>query len=114
LGIDQEEQIIMGVVVEHLNKRTGSFFRYKSSVTSRPILARMHEGFALQDLLDVIDTMSGKWLGNETMERYLRPQTLFGSKFESYLQEARRNKKAPSEAETIGGFRSAKELMEDG
>ena len=40
----------------------------------------------------VIDSKSKEWL-NTDFEKYLRPATLFGSKFESYLNEA--NKKTP-------------------
>lgn len=99
--------------VEYLNSKTGSFFRPSSSSTQRPILARIREGYTDADFRAVIDEKAAQWLGNDTMERYLRPQTLFGNKFEAYLQEARR--RAPGQPEKnggTGGFRSAKELLE--
>ena len=44
----------------------------------------------ISDFKKVIDSKSNEWLGTD-FEKYLRPATLFGSKFESYLNEA--NKK---------------------
>jgi hypothetical protein len=38
------------------------------------------------DFKSVIDKKSKEWLGTN-MERYLRPDTLFGTKFESYLNQ---------------------------
>ena len=40
----------------------------------------------LDDFKSVIDKKSKEWLGTN-MERYLRPDTLFGTKFESYLNQ---------------------------
>ena len=97
-------------VVRYLNEKTGSAFHKTSASTRRPIIARLNEGYKIPDFLAVIDLKASQWLGNETMERYLRPRTLFGSKFEDYLQEARRkaSKRQPAGS---GGFRNAKELM---
>lgn len=95
-------------IVIYLNKKTGSAFRPAASATKRPIIARLNEGFTVADIRAVIDEKAQQWIGNDTMERYLRPQTLFGSKFESYLQEARRHTRSEPSA---GGFRDAKELL---
>ena len=57
----------------------------------------MREGFTIEDFKKVIDSKSGEWL-NTDFEKYLRPATLFGGKFENYLNEA--NKKAPVGAGT--------------
>ena len=46
----------------------------------------MKEGFTEQDFYDVIDNKVYEWGDNEKMRIYLRPTTLFGTKFESYLQ----------------------------
>ena len=48
----------------------------------------------LDDFKSVIDKKSKEWLGTN-MERYLRPDTLFGTKFESYL-----NQNIPSKKDT--------------
>ncbi|WP_436665978.1 conserved phage C-terminal domain-containing protein [Lactobacillus acidophilus] len=35
----------------------------------------------------MIDVKSKQWLTDQKMKQYLRPETLFGTKFESYLNE---------------------------
>ena len=97
-------------VVRYLNEKTGSAYHKTSVNTRRPIIARLNEGYRFSDFQAVIDEKSKQWLGNETMERYLRPQTLFGSKFEAYLQEARR-KASKQQPAGSGGFHDAKELI---
>lgn len=75
-------------IVEHLNQKTGKSFRANSPKTVKCIQARINEGFSLEDFKAVINQKAGEWLKDERMVRYLRPETLFGTKFESYLNEA--------------------------
>jgi uncharacterized phage protein (TIGR02220 family) len=51
------------------------------------ISARLNEGFTVQDFKTVIDNKVSSWFGNKDMEKFLRPETLFGTKFEGYLNE---------------------------
>lgn len=81
-----EEEIPFGEIIAHLNERAGKRFRHGNENTRRHIQARWREGFRLPDFLAVIDTKCASWLGTE-FEPYLRPQTLFASKFESYRNE---------------------------
>ena len=74
-------------VIEYLNERSGKSYRYSGKATKRHIKARFEEGFSLEDFKRVIDWKVAEWTGTD-MEKYLRPETLFGTKFESYLQEA--------------------------
>lgn len=46
----------------------------------------MSEGFNVDDFKAVIDKKCADWLKTD-MEKYLRPETLFGTKFEGYLNE---------------------------
>ena len=50
---------------------------------------------ALEDFKNVIDWKVSQWGSEEKMERYLRPQTLFGTKFESYLNEIPKPRQVP-------------------
>lgn len=73
-------------IVEYLNEKANKNFKPTTKSTQRLINARLNEGFSLDDFKKVIDIKSSQWLGTD-MEKYLRPQTLFGTKFESYLNE---------------------------
>lgn len=76
-------------IINYLNEKTGKSFKPSTSLTKRAITARWNEGFSMEDFKVVIDTMAKQWIGNEKMERYLRPETLFGPKFEGYLQQGK-------------------------
>jgi uncharacterized phage protein (TIGR02220 family) len=81
---NKEEDIYS--VVSYLNDRTSSSFRAKSEKTKRLIRARIKEGYTVDDFKKVIDNKVSEWFGTE-MQKYLRPETLFGTKFESYLNQ---------------------------
>ena len=72
-------------VVQYLNQKTGKNFKHTSKVTQRHIRARLAEGFTVSDFKQVIDKKCSDWLRDQKMKEYLRPETLFGTKFESYL-----------------------------
>ena len=72
-------------VVQYLNQKTGKNFKHTSKVTQRHIRARFAEGFTVNDFKQVIDKKCSDWLRDQKMKEYLRPETLFGTKFESYL-----------------------------
>lgn len=74
-------------VVNYLNQKTGKNFKASSTVTQRHIKARFADGYTLDDFKRVIDTKTTQWLKDKKMAGYLRPNTLFGAKFESYLNE---------------------------
>lgn len=71
-------------IVDYLNQQAGKNFRSTSKATQQHINARLAEGFTVENFITVIDTMCAKWKGKE-MDEYLRPSTLFGPKFENYL-----------------------------
>jgi len=75
-------------VIDHLNEVTGASYRHSSNATRRHLDARLREGFTVEQLITVIDTKAGQWLNDKKMRSFLRPQTLFGSKCESYLAES--------------------------
>ena len=79
-------------IIEYLNKKTKSKFSSKTKNTIKHINARFSDGFKINDFIKVIDFKFEKWGKDENMKEYLRPDTLFGTKFESYLN-ASNNKK---------------------
>ncbi len=83
---DNKDKNVYIDVINYLNKRANKNFRHTTKATQTKIDARLNEGFTLDDFKKVIDIKVGQWQGTE-MEKYLRPETLFGTKFESYLNE---------------------------
>lgn len=73
-------------IVYHLNEKTGSQYKPSTPQTRTLIKARLREGFTRGDFFEVIDKKSKEWKGTE-QGKYLRPQTLFGTKFEAYLNQ---------------------------
>ena len=72
-------------IIDYLNLKTKSHYKYNTNKTRGCIKARWNEGFRLEDFKKVIDNKSKEWLGDPKYENYLRPETLFGNKFEGYL-----------------------------
>lgn len=72
-------------VVNHLNQRAGTHYKATTANTRKLIKARLKEGFTVDDIKLVIDKKCAEWLNNPAMAEYLRPETLFGNKFEGYL-----------------------------
>ncbi len=80
-------------IVSYLNDKTESKFKYTTKATQRKINARLNEGYKFDDFIAVIDKKYKEWKNTE-FEQYLCPDTLFGTKFEKYLnQKVNRNKR---------------------
>lgn len=82
----KNEDIPYADIVDYLNKKTNKSFRVNNNRTQKLIKARWTEGNTLEDFYKVIDHQTAKWINDHKMREYLRPETLFGPKFESYLQ----------------------------
>ncbi|MGL5330986.1 MAG: conserved phage C-terminal domain-containing protein, partial [Peptostreptococcaceae bacterium] len=72
-------------VIEYLNKKANKKFKHTNKKTKSLIKARLNENFDEEDFIKVIDIKCSHWLDNPDMNEYLRPETLFSNKFESYL-----------------------------
>ncbi len=83
---DIETEALITEVIQHLNEVAGTSYRATTPKTQSLVRARLKEGFVKADFFRVIDTMHKRWHGTE-MARFVRPETLFGTKFESYLNE---------------------------
>jgi len=80
-------------IVEYLNEKSGKNFRCSSKKTKDLIQARLNEGFTIDDFKTVIDKKCDEWKDDGKMNQFLRPETLFGTKFESYLNQKEVKKK---------------------
>jgi uncharacterized phage protein (TIGR02220 family) len=86
---DDRVQKIIGI----LNDTLGT--KYKAcAATVKHIKARLAEGFTVEDFETVVTRQKGAWGADEKMSKYLRPETLFGTKFESYLNAVPVGKKS--------------------
>lgn len=84
---DELDDIPYKEIIDYLNEKTNSQFRNSTKKTQTLIKARFAEGFNLDDFKKVIDTKATEWLNDSKMSKFLRPETLFGTKFESYLNQ---------------------------
>jgi uncharacterized phage protein (TIGR02220 family) len=82
-------------IISHLNSVCGTSFSTSSTATRRLISARLKENHGLDDFISVINKKAAQWLNNPQMAKFLRPQTLFGTKFESYLNEPEEHARSP-------------------
>lgn len=80
------QQSLIEPIIDYLNECTGKSYKPNSKIAISNINARLKEGYTLDDFKKVIFVKSTKWIGSK-MEDYLTPNTLFGNKFESYLNE---------------------------
>lgn len=86
-NIESNNKDIYTVVIEYLNQRANKKYRSDTPKTRQLIKMRLKEGFNINDFKTVIDKKCAQWLNDTKMDRYLRPETLFGTKFEGYLNE---------------------------
>lgn len=86
LDIDYSE------IVEYLNLKAEKQYRSTTKKTQSLIKARVNEGFTADDFKKVIDNKAAEWKNDKDMNKFIRPETLFGNKFEGYLnQEVKKN-----------------------
>ena len=78
--------IYIGQVVDYLNEKIGTKYKSTTPSTKSHISARLREGFTIDDFKSVIDKKTKEWKDTK-YQKYLRPETLFGTKFESYLNQ---------------------------
>lgn len=81
-----KDKEIYSMVIDHLNNKTRSNYKSTTKDTQKLIDARLKDGYTELDFIKVIDIKSNEWKGTN-FEKYLRPQTLFGNKFENYLNQ---------------------------
>ena len=85
-SIDKNNIYNVEDIIAYLNKKLSTNYKTNTKSTVSKIKARLKEGFTVEDFKTVIDKKYDEWRGTE-MEKYMRPDTLFGTKFESYLNQ---------------------------
>jgi len=114
--IKVEESKVKEIIL-YLNQKTQKTFRQDNTKTIKLINARFKEKNSLEDFKKVIDIKVKQWQNDDKMKIYLRPETLFGTKFESYLQEEKKQNlnpslKKPEEKNYFSPLEYEKELKE--
>lgn len=84
---EKEKENIIKDIVEYLNEISGKNFKHNSNKTKSCINARLKEGFTFENFKTVINLKVSQWKDDVKMSTYIRPETLFGTKFEGYLNE---------------------------
>lgn len=74
-------------IIEYFNAKANTKYKTDNKKTLDLIKVRIKEGFTLDDFKTVIDKKVIEWSIDPNMYKYLRPMTLFSTKFESYLNQ---------------------------
>lgn len=100
--IVEQDSTIHHDIIAHLNLTANKQFKATTKATQRHINARLKEGFTLDDFKRVIDAKVQAWKNDRKMQEFIRPETLFGPKFESYLNSAPQTTRKPTMEEMFG------------
>ena len=84
------------ILIVYLNQVANKRYKFVDK-TKRLLLARFKEGYTLEDFKQVIDIKTAEWKDSPEFSKYLRPETLFGSKFDGYLNQKPKTIKGKSE-----------------
>ena len=107
-GISKKKVYPYSEIVEYLNEKAEKRYQANTKDTQKYIKARIDEGFTVDDFKTVIDKKVVAWKGDPIMDDYLRPQTLFGTKFESYLNERpAEQKRQPAKQNSFNNFQNS-------
>jgi len=93
----EEDKGLVTDIISDFNLVMGSNFTPTNKNTIKFIKARLNDGFVLDDFKVVHRKKLRSWGADPKMVKYLRPETLYGNKFESYLQEKEFNTKLTPE-----------------
>ena len=83
--------LVVGVI-DYFNNKLGKKLTCNNKKYQSLINARSQDGFILEDFKTVIDIKYNEWISDSTKIMYLRPETLFGNKFETYLNQTTETK----------------------
>ena len=76
-------------VIEAFNQKCGTSYQTKAEGNLKLIIAKINKGYSFEDFVLVIEDRKSLWKNDKKMCEYLRPKTVFGANFESYINAAR-------------------------
>lgn len=80
-------------IIDYLNQKTGKAFKHTAASHKKLVKARWSEEYTLEQFKQVIDNKCEDWLDDPHWGQYLQPSTLFGNKFDQYLNQQSKNVK---------------------
>jgi uncharacterized phage protein (TIGR02220 family) len=86
-GQEKPDSIPYKEIIDYLNQQAGKNFKHTAAGNKKVIKARWNEGYTLDQIKQVIDSKAADWLNDSKMNQYLQPSTLFGNKFDQYLNQ---------------------------
>jgi uncharacterized phage protein (TIGR02220 family) len=96
-------------IIEDLNLVCSTEFKHTSDKTRKLIKARLNEKYTIEDFKKVHRNKFADWGNNPDMVKFLRPETLYGTKFEGYLNE----KQQPKQQEAVKPIKSLRQQLEE-
>lgn len=97
-NVNDNTNEIVDKVIEYFNQKCKTRYRKNTRDIRKLIIARINEGYTFEDFKTVIDKKYREWKGTE-FEKYLRPSTLFGTKFQQYLNQIEKKQSTYGDAE---------------
>ena len=94
--LEKKKHKELWIPIAYLNQVANKRYKFVDK-TKRLLLARFKEGYTLEDFKQVIDIKTAEWKDSPEFSKYLRPETLFGSKFDGYLNQKPKTIKGKSE-----------------
>ncbi len=114
VGEKQQPEPPFKRIIDYLNAKIGSHYKPSSAKNKALISARFNEGFTVENFKMVIDKKVAEWGGDEKFCKFLRPETLFSNKFESYLNQPEVAKVLPGWSDAAQEtYRNSRELKEE-
>lgn len=74
-------------VIGYLNQQANKKFKHTFDGNLNLIHHRLNEGYTMTDMKNVIDIKCEEWGRSKDMNNFLRPETLFGNKFDRYVNQ---------------------------
>ncbi len=85
--VKENDNIPYKEIIEDLNSVLGTVYKDTTETTRERIRARWKEGHTLEAFKKVHRNKHAEWGDDDKMCKFLRPETLYGTKFESYLNQ---------------------------
>ena len=111
-NVNDNANEIVDKVIDYFNQKCKTKYRKNTRDIRKLIIARINEGYTFEDFKTVIDKKYREWKGTE-MQKYLRPSTLFGTKFQQYLNQIEKRQPTYGDADEYFEWACQRSLEED-